>query len=90
MTVTKECVLAPCFLDSSGNSALRMKKDCDTGADSFNCVYCCKGDGCNAADTTTTATKAVNVIAAALVAAIYGLDDRWRRNVGLSTLSGAS
>lgn len=63
----KKCVLAPCFLDSAGNEALKMKKDCDFEADDFDCVYCCKGNGCNDASVTKIATGLASMAVATTV-----------------------
>lgn len=70
LTVTKKCVLSPCFLDSEGNTALKIDDDCDTYADSFSCVFCCRGDGCNAASAPSSALQRAMIIAATCAVAI--------------------
>lgn len=45
--VIRECALAPCnFRDKPFGSILKLQ-DCDLGRSSYDCVYCCKEDGCN-------------------------------------------
>ena len=68
VTVSKKCVLAPCFLDELG-----MDKSCDMSRDSFTCVSCCNKNGCNTA--TGSATPSL-VLAILVPAAVFlaGLD----------------
>ncbi|GBM34292.1 hypothetical protein AVEN_253012-1 [Araneus ventricosus] len=45
--IRKTCALAPCSLrDASQASGLGLDH-CDRSQDEYDCVTCCKGDGCN-------------------------------------------
>eukprot|EP00095_Tigriopus_kingsejongensis_P012077 maker-scaffold60_size442463-snap-gene-3.22 protein:Tk12077 transcript:maker-scaffold60_size442463-snap-gene-3.22-mRNA-1 annotation:"hypothetical protein IscW_ISCW012437" len=46
-TVTKQCALAPCFLDSSVQET--RNSHCDINQRSFQCLSCCLDNACNTA-----------------------------------------
>ena len=68
VTVSKKCVLAPCFLDELG-----MDKSCDMSRDSFTCVSCCNKNGCNTATGPTTPSLVLAILVPAAVF-LAGLD----------------
>ncbi|RWS26097.1 hypothetical protein B4U80_04369, partial [Leptotrombidium deliense] len=46
--VKRECALAPCNLrDKAVDSIIKLRQNCDMTKETFDCVYCCKYDGCN-------------------------------------------
>ena len=50
-SIKKQCALGPCYLrDSSQDHALGVSAPCDKSQDSYLCVECCQGDGCNEKD----------------------------------------
>jgi hypothetical protein len=83
LTVTKKCVLSPCFLDQASNKALSLEsKGCDMGADSFTCIFCCKdGDGCNGAVVGNGAHAMAVAVAATLAVSLQSYWCLFTRNI---------
>ncbi|XP_076053041.1 uncharacterized protein LOC143032343 [Oratosquilla oratoria] len=65
--IEKRCALAPCNFSPSVSSNLGLT--CDTSKDHYDCVTCCKGDGCNkdAAMATSPVTGLLLALQMALV-----------------------
>ncbi|XP_015786203.1 uncharacterized protein LOC107363486 [Tetranychus urticae] len=46
--VIRECALGPCnFREPAFDNIFKLRQQCDMSKDSYDCVYCCKDDGCN-------------------------------------------
>ena len=44
LQVVRRCVLGPCSLKERD---IPLSEKCDMSTSNFNCIHCCKEDGCN-------------------------------------------
>ncbi|GFR33698.1 uncharacterized protein TNCT_551681 [Trichonephila clavata] len=71
--IHKNCALAPCSLrDTSQSSGLGLDH-CDRSQDEYDCVSCCKENGCNTGGGTACQPTIVSIIALILLASFFGI-----------------
>ncbi|GFT74911.1 uncharacterized protein NPIL_228051 [Nephila pilipes] len=71
--IHKNCALAPCSLrDTSQASGLGLDH-CDRSQDEYDCVSCCKENGCNTGGSSTCQPSIVSITALVLSATLFGI-----------------
>lgn len=71
LRVTRKCVLGPCTLrDHEVHGILQLREQCDMNRPDYNCIYCCRGDGCNRDSASSNRLHQMAVLSAILVAYI--------------------
>ena len=68
MKVIRECALGPCnFREPAFDNIFNLRKQCDMSKDFYDCVYCCKDDGCNKDSSSSLAPTLMIIIGSLLI-----------------------